>query len=975
MTPWLGPFLALPPVAAAAAVRRAGPVAAAVAACVGLACTTLAAVAVAVAGAFTPGPLAAAELVAAGLAHLAARSLRELPRLRAPRRTALGFVLIGLLGLALRWPPMLFPMGGRDQGTYLLRARALARTGRIDLHDPLLAELGRTPTPGDEDVTGLYRTSDAPHRRGRYEGAYRPGFYLASLRDGRIVPQFLHGQPALLAAGTLAFGRGHEGIVVLAEALLALLAFAALALAALPAPWAWAAAVAYTVAPVTVWTLRQTLSEPLAAAFVAAAAAWALHGRTRGTTGVALLLAAWAATRADAWPPAALAVALSALSAPAGRRRTVAGAAVLLAAVVVVSIVTSYPYVHDEVARAFGIDASRGALATAGALAALATATPLLLPPRLRDRLWRLVPVAERPTLLGLLVLGFVAWFAEPGSGRAARLDPLPAVLDPWGVALAAAGAVVCLRRPPPTNAAPAPVAVALRLAAAATFAAFAVRNLPRAHLYYYGRYLVPLLFPAAVLLLAALSERIFAAVRRGGRSTAALLAASLPLLAALGPARVFVAAPVTRLAEFADAGAGLDALAARIPQDAVVIAGGEGWHGGHTFNQVGGALAIDHGRRVLPYRTDEEAYAAAYHLLVRRPTALGTTPPPVFLLRNEASLPRDGPDGAAETIVDDEVPPPLAVRRRLDVDLVYDRLTPTSGALPRRVTRDGIRMVLLELYAAPDAPSGPIPAVQGCATKQHHVEVPVPDDPSVRALRVETAGGSAAVPAVVRKQGRSTRLGEPRPRRTFGPIPVRPGERLALVGASARPGTACPGVRIEAAQFLGPLRRAPAPAERLVHRPADLLGVPAPPAAFRAGRAYSAKRPTVTAPPTVGLSFRLSARTPVDFGPVLVPRDGACPLDVSLTLRRRDVEDGARVEVSVGDARAVFPVSRDGPGVLRTASIRIAAPGPVAPLSVRLATPRPETDEVHLRDVVLAPACPPPSGDGAGGVPSGPTP
>jgi len=628
--------------------------------------------------------------------------------------------------------------------------------------------------------------------------------------------------------------------------------------------------------------------------------------------------------------------------------------AACLAASIGLSAFTSYPYVHDEIARLFGVDASPGAIAAAAAAGAAASTTFAWVG---ADRRRRILGVLRRHGLraaAALVLLGLALWAAGVGHGRAARLDPLPAALDPWGLALAVAALLALARRrdAPP---AVAPLPLALLLAAALTFAGFAVRNLPRAHLYYYGRYLVPLLLPAALLLLGAAAERLAAAARARGlpRPAAALLGGTC-LLVAAGPLRIHAAAPVTRLAEFEDVQAGLDALARTIPEDAVVLAGGEGWHGSHTFNQVGGALAIDHGRTVLPYRTDERAYAAALHLLVRRPRRTGRPPPAVFLLRNEATLPRTGDDGTMSVVLDDEVPAPLRVVRQWNVDLVYHRLSPAEGTLPRRVTRDGIRMVLLELTAdrneADDTPG------RRCPTEREPIEVPPEPAAGATAVRVERG---PKVPAratlVVSYDGGDTVRYETRgPRATDGPIP-RPWEaavRLALDGPPCPPGASV-GVTL-----LGPMRRADTPPRTLLHRPRDDLGIPAPPVRVRPGRAFSPRRPVAAAPDRMGLSFRLSARRPVVFGPVLVPRGGACPLSVSATVRRRDVADGARLRVSLGRFVARLAVPPGGPSVLRTEPVPLPPPGPVARLAVALETPRPETDVVHLRDVVLVPAC-----------------
>jgi hypothetical protein len=173
-----------------------------------------------------------------------------------------------------------------------------------------------------------------------------------------------------------------------------------------------------------------------------------------------------------------------------------------------------------------------------------------------------------------------------------------------------------------------------------------------------------------------------------------------------------YIATPVTRLQEFVGAERAIDALAAEIPEDAVVIAGGEGWHSAHTFNQIGGALALGRGRTVLPYRSPEATYAALHELLLG---ASGELPArSVFLLLNEAThvyRPRDD-DGR-----------PLAPCRRRSTIACRRRSSrarsassscsstaspPSTGELPTRVTRADLRMALFEVQVDPSCRPDP---------------------------------------------------------------------------------------------------------------------------------------------------------------------------------------------------------------------------------------------------------------------------
>ncbi|HFE47066.1 MAG TPA: hypothetical protein ENJ18_16535, partial [Nannocystis exedens] len=135
------------------------------------------------AGAFSPAWISLAGLALAALFWLWKGQTPPPPR--SPKGQGHGFavsiaITLTLLGgLALRAPLHSAELAGRDQGTYVLRARHLQRTGSFKLRDDLLATAGNKPSRiSSQDLLGLYPTDGESWRQGVYEGAYRPGLYL-----------------------------------------------------------------------------------------------------------------------------------------------------------------------------------------------------------------------------------------------------------------------------------------------------------------------------------------------------------------------------------------------------------------------------------------------------------------------------------------------------------------------------------------------------------------------------------------------------------------------------------------------------------------------------------------------------------------------------------------------------------------------------------------------------------------------------
>jgi len=471
--------------------------------------------------------------------------------------------------------------------------------------------------------------------------------------------------------------------------------------------------------------------------------------------------------------------------------------------------------------------------------------------------------------------------------------------------------------------------------------------------------------------------------------------------------AGVLVEHPVTRLQEFAGAGRVVDHLASRLPRDAVVIAGGEGWHHGHTFNQVGGALAFRHGIAVLPYSTREAAYASLHELLVARPAARGQAPPPVFLLLNEATkhamrAPDEvaGERGGAVRVaaIDDLLPPPFVARRIDLVEMVLDRLTPVSDGPPTRVTRDGLRMALLRVEVDPERWA----AVERWSVGVEDGHWRVDGPPGLRltggapregapclgaeplTITLPERGGAGPGPAsvvLVATPGTAARNHRwsveidgvprsldppamtPRHRDTLGPIALADRPRTIVVrGADAAlEGARCPHGGVAELRLLGPERAMleHAEATAVTFAPARSLGHPVTPVAWVSGRGLSRHRQGLhPTPPIEGLSLRLEPGVPLRLPSAALPSDGREPLDVVLTLTRTALGPEARLVVSIdGEPLPAVDPPDERAGAWQSPALRWA-PDPeravaAATLTVELRDARPG-DHALLRDIGL---------------------
>lgn len=937
-----------------------------------------------------------------------------LPR---PNRATVAALVIVVGGLALRWPLADYPLAGRDQGTYTLRAQHTAREGRFDATDPVLADIEQTRSrPGPADLQGLYHRGTEPWRRDRYEASYRPGFYLADVDTGHIRPQFFHWLPAMMATGSIALGpAGAMAIVPLCTAL-SLLTMLALARRLWPTgPWGWIAAALFAVSPLVIWVQRTALTEGPATLMILAAALAVVRSpespRSLWLAAAVLGFNAW--IRGNGWLAAPMILAAQWLvptEHAQARRAGLAYAGVLLAAVVV-HAPTTYPYLHDELLRQLPLDTHGSpALLIAAAVAGIAAWFSLDELGPLRRRQGRALAVSFRlmPWLLAALLLVAIAlhWVQRPApiARPFSRLDPILIVLGPVALGLAALGLGRVVRRWPTAPNATHAWLLGLAAVLVATVGLYAQRNLPQLGLYYYARYLVPELVPAVLLLAVegtrALWSYLHRPDHRGRRVVAGLWATAATAALGWTTAGILITHPVTRLQEFEGADRVVEHLAALIPEDAIVIAGGEGWHSGHTFNQVGGALVFGHGRSVVPYRDREAAYATLHELLIGRPAATGQPAPPVFLLLNEATkdhtrAPKDPATRQRIAALDDLLPPPFVARRIDMVEMFLQRLTPTHTRVPDRITRDGLRMALLRVEVDPHREAEVERWTFGAEDKAWRVDgrpglqieggKPRAEKPCFgkKAVTItlppatDRGAGDGPVSLVIVAAPGSARRnhtwklevdGEPvalqahrvtpRRRDTLGPfvLPHRP-TTIVLRGSKKKTKRArCPRGGLAELRLLGPdaPMLAAATTSATTFAPTRPLGHPVTPVAWVSGRGLSRHRPGITPKPKIhGLTLELRDK-PLRFAPAAVPDGGQHPYDLILTLTQARLSPEARIVVSVND-EPLPPIDPpdDRKGSWQSVPITIAPSGPTARFELRLANAGPD-DVVRVRDIGL---------------------
>ncbi|EFO80554.1 hypothetical protein OSCT_1591 [Oscillochloris trichoides DG-6] len=135
------------------------------------------------------------------------------------------FALIGLVGLLLVARPFEVILGVRDAGVYANTGFAIARTGALIQHDPLLAEIGRSMNDSDPMIAGPAQQAFSNFLISQPKDRYiatrlrAAGFFVyeGEAAQGRVVPQGLHLFPAwiglLMALGGPTLGLFATGLL------------------------------------------------------------------------------------------------------------------------------------------------------------------------------------------------------------------------------------------------------------------------------------------------------------------------------------------------------------------------------------------------------------------------------------------------------------------------------------------------------------------------------------------------------------------------------------------------------------------------------------------------------------------------------------------------------------------------------------------------------------------------------------------
>lgn len=923
-------------------------------------------------------------------------------------RSAALMLLILVGGVALRLPPTDASLAGRDQGSYALRARALARTGRHSLVDRHLREAAASEATasGPADILGLHPKRGESWRAGRYEAAYRPGWYISNRDAGRVVPQFLHLHPSSLAVAHLVFG-DHAvaaGVVLNTSVLLLLMLAVGRRCFAHPG-LAWLPMLLLALSPLAIWVHRTPLSENPSSILLWGAVLSALRTRDHDPQDLdraALLLGAMTWVRGNAWLAAPVMLATLWLvpgHAPRRRRPVLILLGVSLGAVLVHAN-SVYPYLVDEFAKQLW----RGPMPTGSAMASIALFGAgtwwLVDATSFHRRADSAVLAAVRRawpwalgTLTALAVLSYIWLDAVGPDVPYARLQ---AGVPTFGIpllVLAGVGVFALSARGKLQRARDVWLA-AIAGSVVVNILLYAQRNLPHAGLFYYGRYLAPDLLPAAGILATTSLALVHRRLRRiGGRArtlapwlTAAVSVATLGWIA-----HPLATQTIVRLPEFEGSGRIVDAIAARTGPQATVIAGGEGWHAGHTFNQVGGALALGHGIDVLPYRSKEAFYAAAYELLVARPRRSGEKAPPVFLLLAEATHHTTNGRGQSLAAVDDLLPPPLVATSAEGFELFSNRLTPSVGELPARVTRDQLRMVLFEIGVDETAEqpsllwdgerwaqrSGWSPPLQPrCLPRDGSVHVSLPPAMSgPGSLAIVMAPRTARVqPSIELEVDGEHRLacnegGRARPCDTLGPFFVD-GDRHELrlwAHDRANADAACPWGGIAEIRWLGLERSATlwTGLEATSFPPPQHFRDPAAVHRWVRGRGLSKRRGFFDPQPTAeGLSMVLDPAQAIHLAPIPLPHHEA-GFDVVVTLTAVETGPGARLQLLDGETSiADIELPARQRRLWRSEAVAWSPHAPSARLTLVLDSSRGD-DRVLVRDIGLFSRDPPLDAEG----------
>jgi hypothetical protein len=501
---------------------------------------------------------------------------------------ALAPVALVALGLWLYSPPAEYVMGGKDPGAYMNTGIQIAQRGALETRDPVVASV---PPP----LRDLFFPS---HQQPTYYSVRFMGFFIMDPDTGRVLDQFPHFFPASIAIGYGVNGLTGARQVTLAWALLGLVAVYLTGARLFGRAAAAAGAVLLLVNVIEVWFARYPNAEVVAQALLFAA------------------MLAWSRAQADDQPffgPVAASligmllflrfdmvlalvgfVGAAALGRAAGQRPVVGFFATLtlwsaFAALYLFGMMK--PYMALPLAFAANLDWWQAALLVVAGLVALA----LLAGASRLTIMQRLVPLVPPALIALVLALAIYAWFFRAATGRTAIHDAMALrtfalYVTPFALVAALLGYVAAVRRRLTQD----PVFF-LTLTTFACFVFYKIRIVPE-H-YWMARRFLPVILPGALLLVGyaalgrwAREERtedweaqerrnaeaqqrlIEDGPRRQGVLTAMRMAAGVVLVSLLAVTFWRQSQPLFGYVEYAGLIPRLEALAAKLADDDLVI-------------------------------------------------------------------------------------------------------------------------------------------------------------------------------------------------------------------------------------------------------------------------------------------------------------------------------------------------------------------------------------------------------------------
>jgi hypothetical protein len=312
---------------------------------------------------------------------------------------------------------------------------------------------------------------------------------------------------------------------------------------------------------------------------------------------------------------------------------------------------------------------------------------------------------------------------------------------------------------------------------------------------------------------------------------------------------------------------------------------------------------------------------------------------------------------------LDDGLPPGFAAVSVTTLELVTDRLTPTNDAVPTAVTRDSLRMGLVEVVAVPDATT--VLADTRCLDPEHATEIAIPSDIDVAAVVIvadpQTSSRIDAWSVAIDGVPRRSRgpAASARGRDTLGPYTVlAPPRTIAIRAARSEPSDErCPHGGLAELRLLGREQHAldTITPEVLVFAPDRDLGHPVTPVAWVSGRGLSRLRPMQGEPVAKANAIALRGDAALQFDP---EPHAEGTLDIVVNLTAASLSPSARIRVWAGTAGGETLVGTIDPPDARERSwqspaLAYAAPGTATQWRLELVDAGPD-DVAWVRDIGL---------------------